>query len=351
MQLMPFDRAVLASARAVDVRQLALEMLPALAEEFDACVVGCFVDREGGTLEGHAPSDMPELVNEYSRTYAVDDPLHAAKAVAAAAIVIPTRIVARRTFHASHAYADLYRPWKIEHVAVLQTRQPGAAGDGLGLVIGRSSRRGDFSTEGVRALRRLLPTLRAVSDRLLDGDRSAQVTSALALFAATLEKDAATLLLDADGKILWCSISAQRDFDAVACAAALATSARTLCRGRSLATTRLSLACGGTRVEASLAILEDADARGPFVIARLRDRATPDAFETWASAAGLSRGEARVMRALCDGGTNAEIGRRLFISAATVRTHIEHIFRKLGISSRLQAVIKAQHGARLTTPT
>lgn len=344
MQLRPFDRAVLASARAVDVRQLAHEMLPALAEEFDACVVGCFIDREEGVLEGHAPSDMPELVNEYSRAYAAADPLHTAKHELGGSIMIPTRVVERRTFHASAAYADLYRPWKIEHVAVLQTRE-NAAGDGLGLVIGRGNRHGDFSSTDVRALHRLLPPLRAASDRLLEAERTHQRVDALTLLAETLEKDVSTLLLDADGRLVWSSIRSPHDFDPRECAIPLAEVARTLCRGKSPVTPAIALDYKGTRLSVALSLLESSDTRGPFVLARLRTPTNVSAFERWAKAAGLTKSETRVMRELCNGGTNAEIGQRLFVSAGTIRTHVDHIFHKLGVSSRLQAVLKAQREA------
>lgn len=344
MRLVPFERAVLASARAANVQQLAYEMLPALAEEFGACVVGCFVDREDGALEGHAPSDMPELVNEYSRAYADTDPLHAAKHELGESIMIPTRIVERKTFHASLAYADLYRPWKIEHVAVLQTREHDT-GDGLGLVIGRDNRRGDFASADVRALRRLVPSLRAASNRLLEAERVCQRVEALSLFAETMEKDVSTMLLDADGRLVWSSIKAPHDFDPRVCAAPLTEIARALCRGKSPITTALALECRGVRLSVALSLLENADKRGPFVLARLRNPTTASAFERWAKAAGLTKTETRVMRELCNGGTNAEIGQRLFVSAGTIRTHIDHIFHKLGVSSRLQAVLKAQREA------
>ena len=41
------------------------------------------------------------------------------------------------------------------------------------------------------------------------------------------------------------------------------------------------------------------------------------------------------------GHTNAQIARRLGISEATVRTHLEHIYRLLGVSSRTAAVTRA----------
>ena len=41
------------------------------------------------------------------------------------------------------------------------------------------------------------------------------------------------------------------------------------------------------------------------------------------------------------GHTNTQIGRRLGISEGTVRTHLEHIYGKLGVSSRTAAVTRA----------
>jgi ATP/maltotriose-dependent transcriptional regulator MalT len=55
----------------------------------------------------------------------------------------------------------------------------------------------------------------------------------------------------------------------------------------------------------------------------------------------LSAREVEVLGLAARGATNAEIGRRLFISAATVKTHLERAFGKLGVSSRTAAVTAA----------
>jgi DNA-binding CsgD family transcriptional regulator len=48
-----------------------------------------------------------------------------------------------------------------------------------------------------------------------------------------------------------------------------------------------------------------------------------------------------LMRQLAAGHTNTQIARRLGISEGTVRTHLENIYERLGVSSRTAAVIRA----------
>lgn len=49
-----------------------------------------------------------------------------------------------------------------------------------------------------------------------------------------------------------------------------------------------------------------------------------------------------VLAMLCEGLPNKLIARRLNISAGTVKVHIVHIHRALGVASRLQAVLAAR---------
>ncbi|WP_345752498.1 response regulator transcription factor [Microbacterium rhizophilus] len=55
----------------------------------------------------------------------------------------------------------------------------------------------------------------------------------------------------------------------------------------------------------------------------------------------LTRREREVLRAIADGRTNTQIAKDLFLSEATVKTHVHRIFLKLGISDRAQAVAVA----------
>jgi DNA-binding NarL/FixJ family response regulator len=56
---------------------------------------------------------------------------------------------------------------------------------------------------------------------------------------------------------------------------------------------------------------------------------------------GLSDREIEVLQLLADGMSNKEIAGNLFISTQTVKTHIAHIFDKLGVSDRTEAVAAA----------
>ena len=56
---------------------------------------------------------------------------------------------------------------------------------------------------------------------------------------------------------------------------------------------------------------------------------------------GLSRRETEVLRWLAQGKTNAGIGASLGLSRFTVRTHLEHIYQKLGVQTRTAAAALA----------
>jgi DNA-binding NarL/FixJ family response regulator len=56
---------------------------------------------------------------------------------------------------------------------------------------------------------------------------------------------------------------------------------------------------------------------------------------------GLTEREAEVLRLIAAGRSNAEIGKELFVSEATVKTHVNRIFAKTGSRDRPQAIAYA----------
>jgi DNA-binding NarL/FixJ family response regulator len=63
----------------------------------------------------------------------------------------------------------------------------------------------------------------------------------------------------------------------------------------------------------------------------------------------LTDRELTVLRAMATGATNAEIAAELFLSVATVKTHVARVLAKLGLRDRVQAVVFA-YESRLVIP-
>ncbi|OEI70186.1 response regulator transcription factor [Curtobacterium sp. ER1/6] len=55
----------------------------------------------------------------------------------------------------------------------------------------------------------------------------------------------------------------------------------------------------------------------------------------------LSPRELEVLQLVAQGGSNPAIGRALFLSETTVKTHLGHVFEKLGVNDRTRAVTRA----------
>jgi DNA-binding NarL/FixJ family response regulator len=83
----------------------------------------------------------------------------------------------------------------------------------------------------------------------------------------------------------------------------------------------------------------------PSVTRRLLERFTPQlptVDRTLAAAIeSLSPRELEILRLLASGFSNAELAVHFFVSEATVKTHLTHVFRKLQVRDRVQAVIAA----------
>ena len=73
-----------------------------------------------------------------------------------------------------------------------------------------------------------------------------------------------------------------------------------------------------------------------YLPAKLGGKLATSAFR-----AELTERELEVLRQMCDGRSNKEIGAKLFITEGTVKTHVKSIFYKLDVISRSEAVSTA----------
>ncbi len=94
-----------------------------------------------------------------------------------------------------------------------------------------------------------------------------------------------------------------------------------------------------------------------FVVRRARDDALLSSLGLSAAAivdpaATLSAREKEVYALVCEGLSNAEIGRRLFIAESTVKAHVHRLLGKLGVHSRTALLLNATpRGAMRRRPT
>jgi DNA-binding CsgD family transcriptional regulator len=64
----------------------------------------------------------------------------------------------------------------------------------------------------------------------------------------------------------------------------------------------------------------------------------------------LTRREREVLILVAEGLSSSEVARRLFISEATVKTHLAHVMAKLSVREKTQAVIAAYQTGLVQPP-
>lgn len=88
-------------------------------------------------------------------------------------------------------------------------------------------------------------------------------------------------------------------------------------------------------IRAVRAVANGESVLSPSVASRLIDQVRNPPRET------LSPRESEILKLIAGGATNREIAKTLFISEATIKTHLLHIYEKLGVRDRAAAVGEA----------
>jgi DNA-binding NarL/FixJ family response regulator len=79
----------------------------------------------------------------------------------------------------------------------------------------------------------------------------------------------------------------------------------------------------------------------PSVAGRLLDRMREG--PTAAPKAPLKAGQLEILRFISEGFSNREIAARVHLSENTVKSHVQEIFRQLGVHNRVEAALRATH--------
>jgi DNA-binding NarL/FixJ family response regulator len=82
-----------------------------------------------------------------------------------------------------------------------------------------------------------------------------------------------------------------------------------------------------------------------FLGAELEDPSPTQRLMDLASRHHLTKTESRVLQLLSLGLSDKEIAARLFVSVATVHSHVNHVLRKMGLNSRVHAILRV-HGVK-----
>jgi DNA-binding CsgD family transcriptional regulator len=342
--------AVLAASYRLDSLQaVAAEVLPALA---DALGANFLFLHHGSSSEDASVVTWPpadDLLARYQKDYVADCPFEVVKSESNDRVLPITRRLSRKSLVRSAFYADLLRPAELEHHVALRLNPSDndVSAARTGIMICRDGRAGEFTDEDLRLLSLLQPALRRSCQRAGELHYALQRIDALEAILSQGGSHLLRLAIDADGRELHLQASTTMDATVLAtvrdASHPLRRLARDVARGTSVpkdvdATLTPVLGSDGSVFIAEVTLVPPTLGLHSMAILTLTPKAPGKAHPGW----GLSRTEAVVLREIVAGGTNSEIGRRLFISPETVRTHLTRIYRKMGVRSRLEAAALAR---------
>jgi DNA-binding CsgD family transcriptional regulator len=334
-----------ASYRLQRLAAIADDVLPTLAAVTDASFA---FFHDGASCGSAKVVTWPEsdVVRRYHGDYVTDSPFESIKAQAAGWIVPITRRLSRRRLVRTAFYTDLLHPADLEHHVELRFDRARGGAPGAGIILCRSKRAGEFDDDALATVAALRPPLLAAFRRARELERALDRVHALEAILTIGDAQAIRLAVDADGGEVYLHPPAAK-IDPLLLTILrepchpLRVLARDVARGRptpaDVGATVQPLASSDGVLYTADVFLAPAHERRPLAIVSLAPRrVAPEA--AWK----LSPAEAAVLEQILAGRSNEDIGRHLFISPETVRTHCTRIYRKMGVRSRLEAAALAR---------
>jgi DNA-binding CsgD family transcriptional regulator len=250
-------------------------------------------------------------------------------------VVLASRAVGRRAFERCAAYDAYYRRYDVERVTCMWLNDLPYATEGMvGMLLARDRRCDEFDREDGTTLGYVLTALAVAVQRCARVEALRWQEDGL---RAAAEVIGAYAVLGAGGRLVWASPSALALLGDEG-SPLLAAAAQRLLAGEPSARVELELALPGGQARAELQLSGSAERR--VVVARLEPRMRVVDERTAAALRDhyrLTAAEARVVRLVALGLTNAAIAERCDVSIETVRTHVAHVLAKLGVATRAEA--------------
>jgi len=251
--------------------------------------------------------------------------------------------ISRRQLHRLDIYDLVYGPIEAEHQIAFTLPAPAAHVIGFAL----NRKRPDFSERDRDVLRAVRPF---VIQAYVDATARARTRATVAALERATDSTAqAVIVLDDDGRIEFATDLAARWLNTLAGARASlhlpeplqswSATQRRHTRDRLPCGERLDLNAPGARFTAQFI------PGGPecldAILLQQRMRLRADAMRAF----GLTHREIDVLRLLAHGLSNGQIASELALSERTIAKHLEHVYGKLGVSSRTAAVARAREAS------
>jgi DNA-binding CsgD family transcriptional regulator len=316
--------------------------------------------------ERRVPVPIIGALGEPFREYRLDlflaDPLQreARRLPPGPKVVMASQSVPRDLLHKSPAYNEFYRPHGIGSLlcgcltADRMYGEPGLAG----ILFARPPGREEFGPADRKMLQTALPVL--VGAALRDA-RVEQMEQLMAVQETILSMalDRPLLALNLRGRLLWASPAAEkklapyfigrrRELPQV-----LLRDVRDLgevMRGSELRSPlRVSVELplpGGESQRAELTVSRTPSGEH-IVLAELVEAERPT-LGAFAQMRGLTPTEGEILRLMNEGLSTKEMAAQQFVSVETIRTHVQHILRKLAVPNRARAILLVREGTQPT---
>jgi DNA-binding CsgD family transcriptional regulator len=227
-------------------------------------------------------------------------------------------------FHQLELYQEVYRPMKVEYQIAVTVRL--APSHVVAFALSRAEK--DYDERDRAVLEMLRPHLMVAFNNLdlIQNHKTIQNGAELALN----ELSSATLIVDTQGGILYHTGPAMLWLGTAAPERLPGAISDWLNHGSNNGTHE-NLRWDSTAGEIQIRVLPTSSPdRRLLVLSRENTRLSSDA-----SLSGLSRRQQEVAHWIREGKTNVEIAAILGISPRTVQKHVEHIFEKLGVETRV----------------